>query len=83
MDSTSHIEQLWHNIKSIIKSIYYIIPVKNFILFLREIEWRRNQNKFENKSIIQSLEETALYVYQSAGINVYNLDYLKKLTSFS
>ena len=38
IDSTSHIEQLWHNLKAIIKKIYYFIPGINFILFLKEAE---------------------------------------------
>jgi len=60
LDSISFIEQLRNNIKSIIISIYYVIPGKNFILFLRESEWRNNQNKFNNKSLFQSFEETAI-----------------------
>lgn len=47
LDSTSHIEQLWHHLKSLIKNIYSSIPSINFALFLREVEWRRNQKKFE------------------------------------
>ena len=31
VDSTSHIEQLWHNLKHIIISIYYIIPFEKYI----------------------------------------------------
>ena len=41
-DSTSHIEQLWAQLKNIIKNIYHTIPIENFILFLRESEIRRN-----------------------------------------
>ena len=35
MNSTSHIESLWSNIKTLIKSIYTVIPTDNFNLFLR------------------------------------------------
>ena len=41
-DSTSNIEQLWDYLKSIIKNLYYSIPHKYFILFLGEVEFRRN-----------------------------------------
>ena len=37
--STSHIENLWANLKYQIKSIYNKIPNKNFIYFLRESEF--------------------------------------------
>ena len=33
IDSTSHIEQLWHNLKAIIKKIYYFIGKKFCIYF--------------------------------------------------
>lgn len=50
-DSTSHIEQLWHNLKHIITSIYYIFLSEKFILFLREAEFRRNTKKFSRNSL--------------------------------
>jgi len=53
VDSTSHIEQLWHNLKHIITSIYYIIPSEKFVLFLREAEFRRNTKKFSSNSLIK------------------------------
>ena len=42
LDSTSHIESLWANLKSLIKSIYSIIPSENISFFLREAEFLRN-----------------------------------------
>ena len=39
-DATSHIEQLWAHLKSIIKKIYHTIPTENFVLFMRESEFR-------------------------------------------
>ena len=46
LESTSNIEQLWAHLKGIIKNIYNIIPHKQFILFLREAEFRRNIKDF-------------------------------------
>ena len=46
LESTSNIEQLWAHLKGIIKNIFYIIPHKQFILFLREAEFRRNIKDF-------------------------------------
>ena len=48
LDSTSHIESMWNQLKYYIKSIYYIIPSEDFILYLREAEFRRNINSLEN-----------------------------------
>ena len=39
-NSTSHIEALWAQIKKELFAIYGIIPMNNFIYFLREIELR-------------------------------------------
>jgi hypothetical protein len=49
--STSHIESIWSQLKSILKKIYYVIPSKNFFYFLKEAEWRvKNKNKhLDNK----------------------------------
>ena len=80
LDSTSHVEQLWNNLKSIIKKIYFFIPNNNFVLYLRESEWRRNQKKFDsNKNIMTSFEETLQYIDNSGNINLYDIDYLSKL----
>jgi hypothetical protein len=37
LNSISHIEQLWIQLKTIIRKIYNDIPCNNFLLFLREI----------------------------------------------
>ena len=80
IDSTSHIEQLWHNLKFYIKKIYYLIQSNNFLLFLREAEWRRNQKKFDYKDPFESFEETLKYVTNVWDNKLYDVDYLKKLT---
>ena len=51
INSTSNIESIWSQLKSVIKSIYYIIPHQNFLFYLREAEWRiKNKSKnFEEK----------------------------------
>jgi len=38
--SASHIESIWSNIKSKIKSVYNVIPGKNLMKFLREAEYK-------------------------------------------
>jgi len=85
LDSTSHIEQLWQHLKQNIKEIYKLIPMKNFILFLREAEWRRNYSKFhsQNMSEMSCFEEVAIYIYDMAGTKLYDINYLIKLISDS
>ena len=46
LDSTAHIEQLWSQLKQIIKQIYYIIPLEKYFLFIREAEFSINIKKF-------------------------------------
>ena len=46
INSTSHIESIWSQLKAVIKSIYYIIPHQNFLFYLRDAEWRiKNKTK--------------------------------------
>ena len=40
------LEQLWNNLKIIIKSVYNIIPSNNFALFLKEAEFKCNHKNF-------------------------------------
>lgn len=83
LDSTSHIEQLWNHLKYLIKEIYNVIPSNNFVLFLREVEWRRNYSKFDANKMpeISAFEDAAMYVYSVAGTKLYDKDYLLKLTA--
>ena len=50
--STSQKESLWSQLKALLKNLYYIIPHKNFILYLREAEWRiKDKDKNINAKI--------------------------------
>jgi transposase-like protein len=83
MDSTSHIEQLWHNIKQNITSIYKIIPSENFVLYLKESEFRRNTKKFSKVNVLTEFESICAYVYNVAGTAFYDSKFLSKLTADS
>ena len=51
IESSSHIESLWNILKLLIKSTHKTIPQKNFLLFLKEAEWKfiiRSKN-FDDK----------------------------------
>lgn len=55
LDSTSHIEQLWSKMKTIIKQIYYIIPTENFFLFIWEAEFRIKIKNYNTQSKMNDL----------------------------
>ena len=79
ISSTSHVEALWHQIKSKIKKMYNSIPSINFLLFLREAEWRINNSKLNDeqkiieffscyrcyKNTIDVKEEKSIYLVNS------------------
>lgn len=69
-DSTSHIESLWSTLKSLIKSIYTVIPKDNISLFLLEAEFRRNIKKFNNNNIMKEFDEITKYVNDVYGCNI-------------
>ena len=67
------IENTFANIKDKIKRIYLQIPNKNFLLFLREAEWRRNmatKNKdYKSKDLFEIFE----YI-SNTSYSLYNID---------
>ena len=40
----SHIESVWSQVKSEIKSTYKMMPSKNLLYFIREAEWKIKKN---------------------------------------
>ena len=54
-----------------IVSIITAIPSENFILFLKEGEFRRNAKKFKNGAYINELEEILIYISNVYG-NKFN-----------
>lgn len=79
LNSTSHIEGIWSILKNIIKSMF-IIPNENFILYLRESEFRRNINSLNNKNKWKELLDIFNYIY-NRNLNIeYSEHYLFSLT---
>ena len=69
INSTSHIESILSQLKSILKNIYYIIPHNNFNLLLREAEWRQiNRNKNLDEKIVEFFADREL-IYQIEAEN--------------
>ena len=54
LDSTSHIESIWSEIKSTIKNIYYSIHATNLVYHLREAEYRRNTKHLNNAKKLEN-----------------------------
>ena len=67
-ESTIFIEQVWLQLKSIIKNLYYSIPNSHFILFLREAEFRRNINSLNYQQKWANLTDVMKYL-SNIGIN--------------
>ena len=40
IQSTSHVESLWAQIKSEIKGTYKMVPSSNLLYFIKEAEWK-------------------------------------------
>ena len=74
--STSHIEGVWGTLKQIIKKIYGKIPDDNFILFLREAEFRYILSKLEEKDKEEKIREAFKYLFDSANYELYDLEEL-------
>lgn len=55
IESSSHIEGLWGNLKSLIKGIYHQIPIANLNLFLKEAEWKFKMRGFSHKQKLEFL----------------------------
>ena len=61
LESSSHIERFWNSMKLLIKSIYKSIPQKNFLLFLKEVEWKfKIRGKNYDDKILEFLDAIKL-----------------------
>ena len=80
LDSTSHIEALWNQLKYLIKNIYYIIPSEDFVLYLREAEFRRSINELNNINKWNKLIDIFNYVRNVGIENLYSIEQLNKIT---
>ena len=76
--STSHIESLWAEIKREFFSIYGIIPMNNFIYFLREIEFRVIIKKQSYDEKLKTFFECSKMEYDTCKFN-FNLKLVLKI----
>ena len=76
VESTSHIESIWGQLKDVISSIYKSIPCINFLYFVREAEWRI---KKKNLSYEEKLDDFFEMYNTVMGIDeefIYDSDFL-------
>ena len=83
LESTSYIEAIWKILKSKIKSIYHVIPYKNLMRFVKEVEFKYIiRNKSYNEKIkeifdcfdyFQNVEDDQFY--DNEFLNDSNDDY--------
>ena len=76
LDSTSHIEQLWSQLKQIIKQIYYIIPSEKYFLFIREAEFRVNINSLSEAEKLNEFIDIIKYIQNIEINNLFDDNYL-------
>ena len=74
--STRHIEGVWGTLKQKITKLYGKIPDDNFILFLRETEFRYVLDKLDEKDKEEKIREVFQYLYNSASYELYDIEEL-------
>ena len=67
---------MWGTLKDNIKRVYGHIPNENFILFLREAEFRYKLRKLNNEEKEKEVIEVFQYIYNSCNFELYDIDEL-------
>lgn len=80
--STSHIENLWANLKKTIRSIYGIMPKKDFILYLREAEFRINISKKKSDEKLDILFKIIRDIYEFCNFNFSSITELEDINNY-
>ena len=76
LHSTSHIEGIWGTLKTKITKIYNCIPADNFILFLREAEFRYILSKLDDDAKEKKIIDVFECLYNTVNFNFFDLDEL-------
>lgn len=74
LESTSHIESLWDNLKFLIKRMYNMIPSSNFYGFLKESEFRHNISNLNNMSKIDAIFDIFNYIANAYDNNPLKIE---------
>ena len=80
--STSHIEAFWAELKKELHSIYGLIPMLNFVYFLREVELRVIIKKFNDIEKMNTIKEIIKKVYFKCNFKFSSISDLEKLNNY-
>ena len=72
LHSTNITEGVWGTDKQYIKKIYNYIPDENFVLFLREGEFRYNIGSLNNPEKERKIIEIFKYLFESSNYDLYD-----------
>ena len=72
--STSHIENYWAQFKNLITRIYGTIPKKNYVLLVREIEFRINLGYKTKNEATELLNLIFQKIYELNKYDIQNFD---------
>ncbi len=75
-ESTSHIESVWSQIKSLITKLYYALKPENFIYFVRELEFSYNINNMNRRDKIKAIQDILYYNVVTSNFNFYDKEFL-------
>ena len=78
-NSTSHIEQYWSQLKSIIRQMYNIVPKSNINLYVREAEFRISIRNLSYDEKIKKLADIFEYVNSCNNNECYGDEILNDL----
>ena len=80
--STSHIEVLWAELKKEFNKIYGLIPMKNFIYFLREVEFRVIVKKMGDEKKMNTFKQLVKKVYDICNFKFMSKNDLENLNNY-
>ena len=78
-ESTSHIETVWATLKRYISKLYTALNQKNFIYYVREIEFSYNIRNKTKEEKVRELLSILQYCKDTCKMLFYKKDYLKNI----
>ena len=75
--STSHIESVWSDLKQKLSAFYVAVREENFILFVKEMEWRMKISHKNNIEKIKNLQFIFNHVANTVKYDLFTLEELK------
>ena len=82
LHSTFYIEGLWAEIKKLMMKIYGIIPMNNFVYYLREIEMRILIKNFNVTKKMETFKNMMKIVYDKFKFKFSNKNEIEDLNNY-